>query len=204
MPSSHSSPTRRARSATTEDLRMASRRWVSAARRCRPSRRWPRSSSGPADGSATSGPMCDCTRGKPVVVEDVGTPPGCRIEVLDLFSATPARRKFLKAATTEAGHVAQLVGRFALARPEIGFELRQDQRAPVTFPPAGRRERIRRVLGAEIEAEMRAVEFDGADPRRGIRHASPRRALAFAQHSVLRQRPSGPRPSAAARTDGGI
>jgi DNA mismatch repair protein MutL len=100
--------------------------------------------------------------GKPVVVEHAGTPPGCRIEVLDLFSATPARRKFLKAPATEAGHVAQLVGRFALARPEIGFELRQDQRAPVTFPPAGRRERIRRVLGAEIEAEMRAVERDGA------------------------------------------
>ncbi len=100
--------------------------------------------------------------GKPVVVEDAGTPPGCRIEVHDLFCATPARRKFLKAATTEAGHVAQLVGRFALARPEIAFELRQDQRVPLTFPPAGPRERIRRVLGAEIEAEMRAVEFAGA------------------------------------------
>jgi DNA mismatch repair protein MutL len=100
--------------------------------------------------------------GKPVVVEDAGTPPGCRIEVHDLFCATPARRKFLKAPATEAGHVVQLVGRFALARPEIAFELRQDQRAPLTFPPAGRRERIRRVLGAEIEAEMRAVEFAGA------------------------------------------
>jgi len=122
--------------------------------------------------------------GKPVVVEDVGAPPGCRIEVLDLFSTTPARRKFLKAATTEAGHVAQLVGRFALARPEIGFELRQDQRSPVTFPPAGRRERIRRVLGAEIEAEMRTVEHDGAIRVAGfITH--PHVALSHSRHILF-------------------
>jgi DNA mismatch repair protein MutL len=132
--------------------------------------------------------------GKPVVVEDAGAPRGCRIEVLDLFSATPARRKFLKAPATEAGHVAQLVGRFALARPEIGFELRQDQRAPVTFPPAGRRERIRRVLGAEIEAEMRAVERDGAvriagfvtHPHVALPH--PRHILFFVNGRLVRDR----------------
>jgi DNA mismatch repair protein MutL len=119
--------------------------------------------------------------GKPIVVEDAGTPPGCRIEVLDLFSATPARRKFLKAPATEAGHVAQLVGRFALARPEIAFELRQDQRVPVVFPPAGRRERIRRVLGAEIEAEMRTVEHHGAVRVAGfVTH--PHIALSHSRH----------------------
>jgi DNA mismatch repair protein MutL len=99
--------------------------------------------------------------GKPVLAEDVGTAVGCRIEVRELFAPTPARRKFLKAPATEAGHVAQLVGRFALARPDIGFELRQETRDTLSLPPGTRRERIRRVLGGEIETEMRPVEFEG-------------------------------------------
>ncbi len=132
--------------------------------------------------------------GKPVVVEEIGTPAGCRIEVRDLFNRTPARRKFLKAPVTEAGHVAQLVGRFALARPEIGFELRQDQRAPVTFPPAGRLERIRRVLGSEIEAEMREVDLDGPVRVSGfVTHphvalANPRSILFFINGRLVRDR----------------
>ncbi|MET0153910.1 MAG: DNA mismatch repair endonuclease MutL [Candidatus Binatia bacterium] len=132
--------------------------------------------------------------GKPVVVEDAGAPAGCRIEVRDLFNGTPARRKFLKAPPTEASHVAQLVGRFALARPEIGFELRQDARAAVTFPPAGRRERIRRVLGAEIEEEMREVELEAPVRVSGfVSHphvalASPRSILFFINGRLVRDR----------------
>jgi DNA mismatch repair protein MutL len=132
--------------------------------------------------------------GKPVVVEDAGVPPGCRIEVRELFHGTPARRKFLKAPATEAGHVAQLVGRFALARPGIGFELRQDARAAVTFPPAGRRERIRRVIGAEIEAQMREVELDGPVRISGfVTHphvalAHPRSILFFINGRLVRDR----------------
>lgn len=100
--------------------------------------------------------------GQPIVHEDAGTAVGCRIEVRDLFFSTPARRKFLKAAATEAGHVAQLLGRLALARPEIGFALRQDGRDTLSLPPDGRRARIRRVLGAEIDAHLRPVAADGA------------------------------------------
>jgi DNA mismatch repair protein MutL len=99
--------------------------------------------------------------GEPLVAEDVGTAVGCRIEVRELFAATPARRKFLKAPATEAGHVAQLIGRFALARSDVGFELRHETREGLSFPPGTRRDRIRRVLGGEIEAAMRPVECGG-------------------------------------------
>ncbi|MBI2962577.1 MAG: DNA mismatch repair endonuclease MutL [Deltaproteobacteria bacterium] len=100
--------------------------------------------------------------GAVVAREDVGTAVGCRIEVRDLFSTTPARRKFLKAPATEAGHVVQLIGRLALARPEVGFALRQDGRDTLSLPPDSRRARIRRVLGAEIDGQLRPVTVDGA------------------------------------------
>jgi DNA mismatch repair protein MutL len=100
--------------------------------------------------------------GRPIVEEEVGTAVGCRIEVRDLFVTTPARRKFLKAPATEAGHVVQLVSRLALARPEIGFTLRQDGRESASFPPATTRERVRKVLGNEVAAELCALGYDGA------------------------------------------
>ena len=100
--------------------------------------------------------------GQTLETEHAGTAAGCRIEVRDLFFSTPARRKFLKAPATEAGHVSQLVGRFALAHPEIAFRLSQDGRETLSLPPGDRRERIRRVLGREIEAELRPIVWQGA------------------------------------------
>ncbi|HSD11044.1 MAG TPA: DNA mismatch repair endonuclease MutL [Candidatus Binatia bacterium] len=132
--------------------------------------------------------------GKPLPAEDVGTAVGCRIEVRELFAATPARRKFLKAPATEAGHVAQLVGRFALARPDVGFELRHETRTTLSLAPGTRRERIRRVLGAEIEAEMRTVESEGplrlsgfvTHPR--VSFANSRSILFFVNGRLVRDR----------------
>jgi len=53
---------------------------------------------------------------------------GTIIEVFDLFSATPARRKFLKAPNTEAAHCLEAVRRIALAHPGIAFDVFQDGR----------------------------------------------------------------------------
>jgi len=109
----------------------------------------------------TNGTHVRLHAGRALLEEDVGTAVGCRIEVRDLFVTTPARRKFLKSPQTEAGHVAQLVSRLALARPEIGFALRQDGRETAAFPPATTRERIRRVLGAEVAEHLRELDHDG-------------------------------------------
>ena len=55
-------------------------------------------------------------------------PPGTRIEIKDLFYATPARLKFLKTPRTELGHVTEAIKRLAMAHPNIGFTLSDGDR----------------------------------------------------------------------------
>ncbi|MDP6174848.1 MAG: DNA mismatch repair endonuclease MutL, partial [Rhodospirillales bacterium] len=55
-------------------------------------------------------------------------PPGTRLEIRDLFYATPARLKFLKSPRTELGHVSEAVKRLAMAHPGIGFSLSDGDR----------------------------------------------------------------------------
>src|SRR5713226_4979788 len=55
-------------------------------------------------------------------------PPGTRVEVRDLFFATPARLKFLKEPRTESGHVADAMRRLAMAHPAVAFRLESEER----------------------------------------------------------------------------
>ncbi|MBU3673018.1 MAG: DNA mismatch repair endonuclease MutL [Sinobacteraceae bacterium] len=89
-------------------------------------------------------------------------PQGTQVEVRDLFHNVPARRKFMRAESTELGHIARLVERFALARFDVGFRLRHHTRvlldAPRASTPAQQRARIASIMGASfIDA---AVPFD--------------------------------------------
>jgi DNA mismatch repair protein MutL len=81
--------------------------------------------------------------------------PGTRIEVTDLFAATPARLKFLKSDRAEAQAVAEIVRRLAIANPHIRFTLAGEHLTPVTFAPEAKGEhgflrRLARVLGPEF------------------------------------------------------
>ncbi|MET0970010.1 MAG: DNA mismatch repair endonuclease MutL, partial [Tardiphaga sp.] len=78
---------------------------------------------------------------------------GTRVEVSDLFYATPARLKFLKTDRTEAEAIREVVRRLAMARPEIAFTLAGEERAPVTWAAAlpgapGQLTRLGDILGA--------------------------------------------------------
>ncbi len=53
---------------------------------------------------------------------------GTRVEVRDLFYATPARLKFMKTERVEAAAISDMVKRLALARPEIAFSLISEER----------------------------------------------------------------------------
>src|SRR5262249_4516333 len=57
-------------------------------------------------------------------IKGCGGPPGTVIEVRNLFFNVPVRRRFLKSDTTEAGHVAEMLARIALAHPEVHLTYR--------------------------------------------------------------------------------
>ncbi|MEE9608413.1 MAG: DNA mismatch repair endonuclease MutL [Myxococcota bacterium] len=87
-----------------------------------------------------------------------GGPEGTRVEVADLFAAVPARRKFLKSVTTEWGHIADGLGRTALARPDVHFDLCRDDRPSLTWPAAtDPLDRVAAVLGEEEAAGFSPV-----------------------------------------------
>ena len=81
---------------------------------------------------------------------------GTRIEVSDLFAATPARLKFLKSDRAESAAVAEIVRRLAVARPDIRFTLRSESGTPSVFPaetesgPAAVLRRLAAVLGPDF------------------------------------------------------
>jgi DNA mismatch repair protein MutL len=98
---------------------------------------------------------------------------GTRVEVSDLFYATPARLKFLKTDRTEAEAIREVVRRLAMARPDIAFTLAGEERAPVTWAAAlpgaaGRLTRLGDILGSdfrgsaiEVRSEREGVVVEG-------------------------------------------
>jgi len=84
-----------------------------------------------------------------------GAAPGTVVEVHDLFGTTPARRKFLRAPATEAGHAAEAVTRLAVAHPAVAFRLEHDGRELVAFPAVRDvRQRLAQVLGRARAAAL--------------------------------------------------
>lgn len=77
---------------------------------------------------------------------------GTRIEIKDLFFATPARLKFLKTTTTELNHITEIMERLALAHPSIHFTLRDAKRTIFDFPKTDHvLERLTQIYGKEFK-----------------------------------------------------
>ncbi len=121
---------------------------------------------------------------------------GTRVEVNDLFYATPARLKFLKTDRTEAEAIREVVRRLAMARPDIAFTLAGEERAPVTWAAAlpgaaGRLTRLGDILGADFRAcaiEVRA-EREGVVVEGFAAAPSLTRANALGQYLFVNGRP---------------
>jgi len=101
-------------------------------------------------------------------------PPGTHVEVRDLFYATPARLKFLKAARTEFSHAVDAIQRLAMAHPTVGFTLGDGKTTRLQLAAAqgelldARLGRLTRVMGREfadnalaIEAEREGIKLSG-------------------------------------------
>jgi DNA mismatch repair protein MutL len=73
--------------------------------------------------------------GRRLHLRDVGHPRGTTVEIRDLFGEVPARRKFLRADSTETAHVAEAVSLLAISRPERGFWLKSGGRTLIEAPP---------------------------------------------------------------------
>jgi DNA mismatch repair protein MutL len=89
---------------------------------------------------------------------------GTRVEVRDLFYATPARLKFLKSDRAETEAIREIVRRLAMSRPDVAFTLAAEERKGVTWAAAlpgapGRLARLADILGADFQAN--AVEVRG-------------------------------------------
>lgn len=98
----------------------------------------------------TAGSVIEIAGGKILTVEEAGLPLGTSISVRDLFFNIPARRKFLKAEPTELSHIASLVTHYALAHPEMHWELHSATNAMLIAPPVtDRAQRIYQVFGKE-------------------------------------------------------
>jgi DNA mismatch repair protein MutL len=121
---------------------------------------------------------------------------GTRVEVGDLFYATPARLKFLKTDRTEAEAIREVVRRLAMARPDVAFTLAGEERSPVTWAAAlpgasGRLTRLGDILGAEFRnsaIEVRS-EREGVVVEGFAAAPSLTRANALGQYLFVNGRP---------------
>ncbi|HWR36772.1 MAG TPA: DNA mismatch repair endonuclease MutL [Clostridia bacterium] len=105
-----------------------------------------------------SGTIVEIAGGKILTVDEAGLPAGTSITVRDLFFNTPARRKFLKADSTELAHIASLVTHYALAHPDKHWELHSTTNAMlVAAPVATHAERIYQVFGKETLDQLLPV-----------------------------------------------
>lgn len=108
-----------------------------------------------------------------------GSATGTTVEARDLFAALPARRRFLRAARSEARAVAQVVTDYALAYPEVAFRLTSDGRTVLQSPGSGDpRDAVAAVHGAPVADALRPG------------HAELRDAEAVVEVSVLAGAPS--------------
>ena len=107
-----------------------------------------------------AGTQVDLEGGEIVRVSPQGSPPGTSVAVRGLFRNVPARLKFLRSASAEAGRVQTLVQQFALAFPEVRFRLEIDGRAAFTAPGHGSlRDASAAVYGARLAQSLLEAEF---------------------------------------------
>jgi DNA mismatch repair protein MutL len=121
-----------------------------------------------------SGTIVELTGGKIFRVEEAGLPAGTSITIRDLFFNTPARKKFLKAESTELSHIASLVTHYALAHPDKHFELHSATNAVLVAPPvASYSDRVYQVFGKDVLDQLISVAAEMPLARIGLPQPPP-------------------------------
>ena len=140
------------------------------------------------EGGAVSGP-------EPVGFLAMGQS-GTRVEVRDLFYATPARLKFLKSARSESLAVIDIVKRLAMARPDCAFTLTDEGRVVLSLAAEtqlfeGALARLGKLMGRDFADNAARVDAEREDVRLSGFAAVPtyNRANALAQFLFVNGRP---------------
>lgn len=127
-----------------------------------------------AEGLDGTGTLMEIAGGRILRVEDAASARGTTISVADLFFNTPARRKFLRAESTELALVTALVTHYALVHPEMHFELLSATHTIVSAPPVGRTaERIYQIFGKDTLAQLLPVAAELALHHAGLPEPPP-------------------------------
>jgi DNA mismatch repair protein MutL len=121
-----------------------------------------------------AGTSIEIAGGKILRVEDAAAPSGTTIAVHDLFFNTPARRKFLKAESTELSHVTALVTHYALAHADKHFELHSATHALLIAPPVKKpAERIFQIFGNDTLQQLIPLAAELRMERTGLPEPPP-------------------------------
>ena len=118
-------------------------------------------------------------RGAKAEVKPAALNTGTVVEVRDLFSATPARLKFMKTERSENMAVTEIVRRLAMAHPDVGFTVAAGDKKATQYPKcdataSGLLERLGAIMGREFMAD--ALEIKGG----GSGASGPMRVVGFA------------------------
>jgi DNA mismatch repair protein MutL len=90
---------------------------------------------------------------------------GTVVEVRNLFFNTPARRKFIKGAPTEYGHISEMILRLALPYPNVAFKLTHNSRSTLTLPSSTAEERFLAAWPDDFRDSRLAVDIRDAEIR---------------------------------------
>ena len=102
--------------------------------------------------------------GEEEAFDEIGAPNGTTFLVKNLFYNTPARRKFLKSATTEAGYVEQMMTHIALSHPEISFKFIHNNKNKIYTSGNGKvKDIIYHIYGRDVAAALIPIEAKNED-----------------------------------------
>ena len=102
--------------------------------------------------------------GKEKSIEEIGCPSGTTIIIRNLFYNTPARRKFLKSAPTEAGYVNDLMERLMVSHPEVSFRFIVNNQVKLQSSGNGNiKDILYHIYGRDISKELLSVEYSSKD-----------------------------------------
>ena len=134
-------------------------------------------------------------------VQPAALGPGTRIEVRDLFFATPARLKFLKTQRTEYGHAEDSIARLAMAFPQVGFSLSDEKRTTLRLAPSegdlfdARLKRLGAIMGRDfaenalpIRAEREGLRLTGHIGLPTLNRANARHQYLFVNGRPVRDK----------------